>query len=152
ILLLFDSAVVMQSYLFAYLFWVGISLGCLVILMIQFAVRGTWGSAIRRLLEAGALTLPVMAALIIPILIGMRALYPWARPDIVASDPLLQQKSAYLNVPFFIIRAAIYFAIWSGPAYVLRQWSRRQDTESGLAGRLKNLSIGGALLFTVTAT
>lgn len=152
--LLFDSASVMQSYLFAFLFWGGISLGCLGILMIQFTVKGTWGLVIRRLLEAGALTIPLMAALFIPVVIGSRALYPWARPEVVASDVLLQQKSYYLNLPFFIIRAVLYFLLWSAFAYALRRLSRRTDMDAdpGLSGRLKSLSILGALVFTVTVT
>src|SRR5437867_3952980 len=86
--LLIDSASALQSYLFAYLFWAGIGLGCLAVLLIQFTVKGTWGLAIRRLLEAGALTIPLLAALFIPVLIWMPILYPWARPEVVASDPL----------------------------------------------------------------
>lgn len=152
--LFIDSATVMQSYLFGYLFWAGISIGCLAILMIQFTVKGMWGLAIRRLTEAGALTLPVMAVLFIPILFGIGALYPWARPDVVASDPLLQHKSSYLNVPFFIVRTIIYFVLWSGIAYTLRQWSRRGDAEGdpGMFQRLQNLSILGVVVLSLTAT
>lgn len=152
--LFLDSAQVFQSYLFAYLFWAGIGLGCLGMLMIQFIVKGTWGIAIRRLLEAGAWTIPLLAALFIPLLFGMRVLYPWARPEVVANNALLQRKGAYLNIPFFVIRTAVYFALWSGLAYALRRWSRRADTERDprLSQRLQNLSIGGALALGLTAT
>ncbi len=152
--LFIDSTQVMQSYLFAYIYWTGIGLGCLAVLMIQFTVKATWGLAIRRVLEAGALTIPLMAALIIPVLIGMRALYPWARPEVVAGDALLQQKSVYLNVPFFIVRTIIYFVVWSGLVVALRRLSRREDSERdhGLFQRLQNLSIVGLLAFTLTAT
>jgi hypothetical protein len=152
--LFIDSTQVLQSYLFGYLFWVGIGLGCLGLLMIQFIVKGSWGVAIQRLLEAGALTIPLMAALFIPLLVGMRVLYPWARPEVVANDTLLQQKSAYLNVPFFIIRTAIYFALWSALAVTLRRWSRRSDAEGNprLFQRLRNLSLFGVLALTLTVT
>ncbi len=149
-----NSALVMQSYLFAYLYWVGISLGCLGLLMIQFTVKGTWGLAIRRLSEAGALTIPLMAALFIPILLGAGVLYPWARPDVVANDTLLQQKSVYLNIPFFIVRAVLFFALWSALAFTLRRWSLRGDTERdpGLVQRLQNLSIFGVIALSLTVT
>jgi len=152
--LFIDSTQTMQSYLFAYIYWAGISLGCLAVLMIQFTVKAVWGLAIRRVLEAGTLTIPVMAALIIPVLIGMRMLYPWARPEVVAGDALLQQKSVYLNVPFFIIRTIIYFAVWSGFAFALRRLSRHEDSERdpGIFQRLQNLSIIGLVAFTLTAT
>ncbi len=152
--LFLDSAQTLQSYLFAYLFWAGIGLGCLGLLIIQFILRGAWGLAIRRLLEAGALTLPPLAALFLPILFGMQALYAWARPEVVAADPLLQHKSAYLNAAFFIVRAAVYFALWSGFAYALRRLSQRTDAERdpGLFQRLRNLSVLGALVLAVTAS
>lgn len=152
--LFLDSAQTLQSYLFAYLFWAGIGLGCLGLLIIQFILRGAWGLAIRRLLEAGALTLPPLAALFLPILFGMQALYAWARPEVVAVDPLLQHKSAYLNAAFFIVRAAVYFALWSGFAYALRRLSQRTDAERdpGLFQRLRNLSVLGALVLAVTAS
>jgi hypothetical protein len=154
--LFFDSARVLQSYLFAYLYWTGIGLGCLGLLMLQSAVGGTWGLAIRRLVEAGALTIPLMAALFVPVLFGIRVLYPWARPE--TADPLLQaslqQKGVYLNIPFFVVRTAAYFALWSGLAYALRRLSRREDVERdpAVAQRLKSLSIFGALVLSVTAT
>ncbi len=152
--LLFDSTSVFQSFLFAYLYWAGIGLGCLGMLMIQFAVKGAWGLAIRRLLEAGALTIPLLALLFVPVLLGMRVLYPWARPEVVANDLQLPQQSGYLTVPFFIIRTAAYFVLWSALAVTLRRWSRRQDTESdpGLSQRLKNLSVFGAVALSITAT
>jgi hypothetical protein len=152
--LFMDSAQTLQSYLFAYLYWAGIGLGCLGFLVIQFVVRGRWGLAIRRLLEAGALTIPLLAALFVPVLFGVGALYPWARPEVVANNPLLQHKSVYLNIPFFVIRAVLYFAVWSGLAYALRRLSRLMDTEGdpGLSQRLRNLSTLGALALTVTAT
>src|SRR5262249_15255708 len=143
--LLIDSTQVIQSYLFGYLFWVGIGLGCLALLMIQFIVKGAWGLVIRRLLEAGAMTIPVLAALFVPVLFGMAVLYPWERPDVVAADTLLQQKSVYLNFPFFGLRAAIYFGLWAGFAAGLRRLSLRGDSERdpGLFQRLQNLSILG---------
>src|SRR5258708_19693520 len=144
-----NSALVMQSYLCDYLYWVGISLGCLGLLMIQFTVKGTWGLAIRRLSEAGALTTPLMAALFIPILLGAGVLYPWARPDVVANDALLQQKSVYLNIPFYIVRAVLFFALWSALAFTLRRWSLRGVTEPdpGLVHRLQTLRIFGFFAF-----
>ncbi len=152
--LLFDSTRTLQSYLFGYLYWAGIGLGCLGLLIIQFAVRGAWGLALRRLAEAGALTIPLMAALFIPVLFGTRALYPWVQPEVAASTPALQQKGAYLNLPFFVIRTAVYFVVWSALAYALRRLSRRQDVDAdpGLSQRLKSLSILGALALSLTAT
>src|ERR1051326_3541466 len=79
--LLVDREQFLRSYLFAYLYWTGMALGCLAILLLNHVVGGKWGMLIRRLCEAGARTLPVMAMLLVPVLLGMTTLYPWARPE-----------------------------------------------------------------------
>ncbi len=137
-----------QSYLQAFLFWIGISLGCLAIVMMHHLVGGTWGIPVRRLLEAGTRTLPLMAVLFVPVLVGLRSLYVWARPQEVAADPLLQQKSLYLNVPSFWIRAIVYFAIWIIVAHFLSKWSLEQDrtADRTLTRRLRMLSGPGIVL------
>src|SRR5512142_795867 len=108
---LIDREQFLRSYLFAYLYWTGMALGCLAILLMHHVVGGKWGMLIRRLCEAGARTLPFMAVLLLPILLGMTTLYVWTRPE-AAQDSNIQSKAAYLNIPFFVGRAIVYFAIW----------------------------------------
>src|ERR1017187_1708522 len=93
-----------RSYLFAFVFWVGLPLGCTAILMIHNMIGGTWGFPLRRPLESGTKTMTLMAVLVLPILFRLPLLYSWADPSQVAADPLLQYKHAYLNVPFFVGR------------------------------------------------
>jgi hypothetical protein len=121
-----DRSQFFQSYLIAYMFWIGISLGCLALLMIQHLSGGAWGLVARRVFEAGTRTLPLMAILFIPIALNMPTLYKWARPE-AAADAIIQTKVAYLNAEFFWIRAVIYFAIWMGLSVLLSSWSRKQD-------------------------
>ena len=115
----------------AYLFWLGVSLGCLAVLMLHHLVGGSWGAMIQRILEAGTRTLPLMAILFIPILLGMGFLYEWALPSVVAHDPILQAKRWYLNIPFFLIRAVIFFAVWLVLAHYLNHWSQRHEETAG---------------------
>jgi hypothetical protein len=131
--LFFNSAQFFQSYLFGYIFWVQLALGCMTIVMIHHLAGGRWSFIIRRTLEAGMMTLPLLALLFVPLLFGMSSLYEWARPEAVAQDQLLQHKAVYLNVPFFIIRTVVYFVLWIGMAYLLRRWSIKQDETSSLA-------------------
>ena len=145
-----------RSYLMAYIFWSGIALGSLATLMLHHLVGGGWGFLIRRTLESAAATFPLLALLAVPILIGIPYLYIWAHPDAVAHDPLLQHKHIYLNVPFFVARAAIYFGLWTLLAYVLNKWfpsdQDRRDSPS-VARRLYNLLSGpGLVLYGLTAT
>src|SRR5580700_11449718 len=78
--LLLDREQFLRSYLFAYLFWTGMGIGCLGILLLHHTVGGKWGMLIRRMCEAGGRTLPYMSILLIPVLLNLRTLYPWARP------------------------------------------------------------------------
>src|SRR5581483_3668943 len=87
----------LRSYLFGYMVWFNLSLGCLAAVMAHNLTGGAWGVATRRQLEAGMRVLPLMALLFLPLLLGLPKLYEWANPEHVAHSAVLQQKSAYLN-------------------------------------------------------
>jgi hypothetical protein len=143
----------LRAYLFGFVYWMGMALGCLGILLLHHTVGGKWGMVIRRLCEAGARTIPFMAILLVPVLLAMPILYVWTRPA-AAHDPVIQGKTAYLNVPFFIARAIFYFAIWTLYGYVLSKWSAEQDRtgDSRLISRMRAISAPGLVVFTLTAT
>src|SRR5262249_2277037 len=103
----------LQSYLMAYMFCLGATLGCLALGMVHQLSGGAWGVVIRRQIGAASRVLPVMTVLFVPILLGMRHLYPWTNADLAAHDEALQHKHLYLNTPFFLVRAAIYFIAWN---------------------------------------
>ncbi|MDB6111505.1 MAG: hypothetical protein JWR69_3255 [Pedosphaera sp.] len=142
------------SYLFGYLFWLNLSLGCFGIAMLQHLTGGRWGFVIRRFLEAGFMIIPLMALLFVPLLFGLQDLYAWARPTEVAVDPVLQNRANYLNPTGFIIRAVVVFAIWSSMAWCLRKWSLQQDqtTDPAPTRRLRTLSGPGMVIYPLTAT
>jgi hypothetical protein len=152
-----DSRQFYQSYLFAYMFWLGLALGSMAITFLYHLVGGAWGFMIRRLLEAAAMTLPLLAVLFVPIAIdlasGSSQLYAWARPE-ATNDPIFLTKTAYLNVPFFLARALIYFAIWIGLAYLLNRWSLAQDRTADpvLSDRLRLLGRYGLVVYILTLT
>jgi hypothetical protein len=149
-----DPVQFFRSYLSAYIFWLGIPLGCLAIMMLHHLSGGAWGVVIRRVLEAGSRTVPIMILLFVPLLFGLRVLYVWARPEVVAGDEILRHKSLYLNVPFFIVRAAAYFAIWAGLAWILNKWSREQDhdPDERMVRRFQLLSAPGLVAMVLTIT
>ena len=123
----FFPAVFFEGYLTAFVFWVGIPLGCLAILLIQYLTGGGWGLAITRLLEAGMMTLPLCAALFLPILAGMSYLFPWTHPLNGDIGNLVHQKKTYLNIPFYLVRYALYFLILGVLAGWFRRLSLRRD-------------------------
>lgn len=144
-----------RSYLLGYLFWTGIALGCLALLMLQHLTGGAWGLIIRRVLEAATRTLPLMAVLFLPIILGARQIYPWTHPEEMAKSEALKQKVAlYLNLPFFAGRALLYFAFWLFAAYLLTAWSHEQDrtAERRFTRRMRMISGPGLALFVLTVT
>jgi hypothetical protein len=151
---LFDPQQFFRSYLVVYIFWIGIPLGCLAILMLHHLVGGRWGFVIQRPLESAVRTFFPMAALFLPLVFGLRELYPWSSPAAVASDPILQQKSAYLNPAFFVARTAVYFAVWIVLGHFLNKWSVEQDRtgDASLTRRLQSLSAPGLVLYGLTVT
>lgn len=118
---------VLQSYLFAFLFFFGISAGSMFLLSLQNVTSGVWGLIIRRFVEAGALNIPWMAIMFIPIAAGVGVLYLWADPAVVAEDYVIAKKAPYLNVTFFLIRSAFYFLAWGLLVYKMRKLSLAQD-------------------------
>jgi hypothetical protein len=143
-----------RSYHLAFVFWVGVALGCTAILMLHHLVGGRWGFLLRRLLESGTRTFYLLAVLALPLLFGLRLLYSWADPEKVKLDPILQYKQPYLNVPFFILRTVIYFGAWVALAYFLNKGSLEQDETANpdLTKRLQRLSGPGLIIYGLTVT
>jgi len=136
-----------RSYLTAYTLWVGLSLGSMGIVFIQFLTGGNWGLATRRIFEAASATTPLMAVLFVPLLFGIPSLYSWALPADVAADPVLQHKALYLNISFFVVRTIFYLAVWIVLALLLRRFSVAADLRA-----LQKLSIVGAASLGLTVS
>jgi hypothetical protein len=142
------------SYLVGYLLWIGVALGSASLLMIHHLAGGDWGFVIRRFLESGLRTVPVLFVMILPLLLGLRELYSWARPEVMAADVILQHKAAYLNIPFFLARTAVYFIIWGLFAHFLSKLSAEQDRtgEPALKRRVEVISGPGLAVMGLTIT
>lgn len=148
-----DKAEFFHSYLVAFLFWIGITLGSLALLMVQHLTGGRWALIIRRILEAGSRTLSLMAVAALPLLAGMKTLYIWSRPG--QTDPVILAKHLYLNPEFFMVRMVFYFAVWFTLNYFLNKWSREEDAGgAGLAlwMRMEGLSGIGMVIYGFTVT
>ena len=143
-----------RAYLIAFVLWAGVAFGCLGLLMLHHMVGGGWGVAIRRGLEAGTRTFPLVLILFIPIALGLHSLYEWSHAEVVAKDPILRHKSLWLNPTFFYIRAAIYFAAWFFLSMRLNSLSQRQEREGYWPVRpsLQRLSAPGLILHVVIVT
>lgn len=146
-----------------FVYALGLSLGALGFVMIFQQTNAGWSATIRRQFEN------VMATVWVPLLIGAALvamqyaywtrfkegdafLFNWMNTAKYGSDHLLEKKAGYLNVPFFITRAAIYFLVWLGLGGALYAYSRRQDDDGDKwhTARARKLSSIGLILFAFT--
>jgi hypothetical protein len=141
-----------RSYLFAYLFWLGLGLGSFAIVMLHNLTGGEWGQPVRRLLEAATRTIPLLGILFLPLLAGIGSLYEWSHHDAVHHDPILQHKAPYLNVPFFIGRAVFYFAVWIFWSRTVLKLSAKyaQDGDEATRRKRNMMSSTGLVVYIVT--
>ena len=144
----------LQSYLMAFMFCLGVTLGCMALGMVHQLSGGAWGVVLRRPIGAASRVLPILTLLFLPIVFGMHHLYIWTHADVVAHDEALRHKQLYLNTPFWLVRAAFYFAVWNGLSFFLNRWSLEQDRtgDPAIARRMQRVSAGGLLLYGLTIT
>jgi hypothetical protein len=140
-----------RSWLLAFVFWTGVSVGCLSLSFIGHLTGGYWSLLIRRFLEAGTRFFPVLFVLFLPVALGARRLYPWTSPG---EDPVMRNQSLFLNLPFFLARSVFYFAMWTLLAHYLSRWSRELDAGPKLkvSRRLRGLSGLGLVILGLTIT
>ncbi len=149
-----------RAYLLGFMDWLGVALGSMAILMIRHLTGGGWGMVIRRILGAAMRTVPLLAVLFIPILIGVHRLYPWAMPLQAIADEHIREHLAknkfitesYLNFSGFLIRAIIYFAIWNLLSFLLSRWSKETDRAGAPDNteRFKAVAGPGLILYAFT--
>jgi hypothetical protein len=156
-----------RAYLWAFMLALGVTLGSLVVVLIQHLTGGNWGWVLRHTLEAGTRTLYfIVPVLFLPLLLGLHDLYVWTRPEVVAHNERLQHKAPYLSldvlnvqtgvpIPGWVPRAVIYFLVWGGLAYALNRWSRRVDegpVDDPTGHRLRRFSAVGIVLYGLSVT
>ncbi|GAO02020.1 hypothetical protein [Anaeromyxobacter sp. PSR-1] len=151
-----DPRRVLYAYLVAFVYWLGLALGALLLLGALHASNARWPVVLRRFLEHLPAVIPLFVVLFVPILLGRGHLFPWVDPHGLEGEVLhaVEHKKPWLNVPFFVVRAAIYFACWILVAHLLRAWSLRQDAVGGhdLTRRQRALGAGSLPFVALTLT
>ncbi len=140
-----------HSYLMAFIFVLGMSLGSLGLLMLQHLTGGHWGIMIRRPLESATRALPLVLVLFVPIFFGMRYLYSaWLNAPSSGEGALSTFQQSYLTESGFKTRAVIYFAVWLILVFFFNRWSKEQDVnreDRSLRRRLKMAAGPGIILY-----
>ncbi len=144
-----DPKQALQAYLVGFMIFLGFTLGCLGWLMLWHLTSGRWGFSMRRIWEAGMSNIWVSALAFLPILIFYKSIYPWAVPPADASPHLKSLITHYLNFPFFLGRAILYFAIWGLLIFLLNRWSAIQDRpyDTWLGRKFNIVSSAGMVLY-----
>jgi hypothetical protein len=137
-----------HSYLFAWLFWSGISFGSIVVLTMQFLTGGLWGLALRNLALAALATVPLVGLLFLPVLFGMREIYSWAN-GALGETGAYHHKAQWLNIPFFTARSIFYLALLVTIALLLRRWSLAQSNAKIVPTRIRTLSATGLIAYVL---
>ncbi len=120
------------GWLVAALAFAWVPVGCLAVLMMVVLVPGSWRSLYTGPLLLGSALLPAAAVAILPLLLGLWIVYPWADPSVAAHFAAF--KAAWLSPAFFIVRQLVYWAIliavWL--ALLLRPLARVPIAAAGL--------------------
>ena len=144
----------LHSWLLNVTFYVSLSLGALWLVPILHLTRAGWAVAVRRLAEVMGANFGVLAVLFVPLLLGIDTLYEWADPLAVQNDPLLSHKAPYLNVPFFVLRAILYLAVWwcLGRYLLVRSTEQDSSGDPNVTLRLERASAPALVILALTAT
>ncbi|NRD60865.1 hypothetical protein HRD49_03805 [Corallococcus exiguus] len=144
-----DVRQALAGYLFGFSYWLSLCLGALLLLAAFHASKARWPVVLRRALEVTAATAPLFLVLFVPLALGMRHLYPWVAPSADLGEHtlhVLEHRRLYNNVPFFLVRAALYFLTWGLVGHLLHRWSVRQDATGDVRWTLWQRRLGGGSL------
>jgi hypothetical protein len=137
-------------------YFLSLAIGASFFLALQYISQAGWSSAFKRIPESMSAFIPYAAGIMILLLFGMNSIYVWINPEAHGFDEhslhLIHHKSPYLNVPFFIIRLVIYFAVWIFMTRLLRKLSLREDSEGGLESFKKSEFYSKIYIFTLALT
>jgi hypothetical protein len=147
----------LYAYLIAFVYWLGLSIGAMTLVLANNTAGAKWNVTVRRLGESLGATVPVFALLFLPLLLGAKHLWIWVNPTAALGEEtlrLLIHKAPYLNLPSFTIRALVYFIIWTTYAWRLRWFSVQQDAsgDPALTQKMRSISPLGLLLFILAMT
>lgn len=141
------------AYLTAFIFWFNLTLGSLAIALLHGLSGGGWGTTVRRVVEAGYETLPVVALAFVPIWLEVGGIYEWGDPDVMQHSKVLMRKAAYLNVDAWRIRAVVLFALWFLTAALLRAFAPGDSAdETRRRQRLQAASGVGMVVYVFSMT
>ncbi|MFN3555880.1 MAG: hypothetical protein ACK4VN_07965 [Bacteroidales bacterium] len=113
-------------------YFITLAMGALLFYSIQYITNSGWSAMLQRIPLALGAFLPIGAVLMVLMYFGLPQVYEWAQPGITETDKLIAHKAPFLNVPFFMIRIVMYFAIFLLAAWMLRKYARLEDQNADI--------------------
>ncbi len=132
--------------LIGFAFLASVAVGAVFYIALEYIAGAVWSTPFRRVSEFLAALLPFVVILSIPLFFQMHDLFHWTHDEAVASDKILQSKTPYLNVEFFVIRFVVMMAIWGLFYYLFRKNSLKQDMDKDQKHTRTNIKLAGAFL------
>lgn len=133
----------------------GICLAGLFFVAVQYVANAGWSSSLIRIPYAFSAILPYVGGILLVVVVAglfsHNLYHHWSDPDLInpASpkyDKLIEGKSGYLNIPFFITRIVGFLIIWSLFMRALRKYSLNEDQVGGLLNHDKSIKISAIFL------
>lgn len=140
------------NYLLNNFYFVSLAIGATFFICLQYITQSGWSAGFKRIPEAMAAYIPFAAVLFLILIFGIHYLYEWTHPEAVATDELIQHKSPFLNVPFFITRIVVFFGLWILMTKLLRRLSLREDIEGGMAYFTRQEFLSRVTIFVLAIT
>lgn len=140
------------NFLLNNVYFVSLAAGAVLFLSLQRVTQSGWSAGFLRVPESMGMYLPIAAILFLVMIFGMHTLYHWSDAEAVAHDPLLEHKSPFLNVPFWITRMIVFFGLWILLSNMLRRYSLQEDEEGGLVIFRKAEHTAKIFIFVITIT
>lgn len=133
-------------------YFLGLGLAALFFVAVAYLSKAAWTTVFRRVPEAMAMTIPAGALLFAVTALGAKTIYEWTHQDLVAENGLLADKSGWLNLPFFLVRAALYLAIWIIAARIIVKTSRAQDVDGSMSHTRRNVKSSAIFMVVFALT
>jgi len=150
----YDAQRALQNYLIMYLFLISIGVGSLFLIALEYIVNAEWSVPIRRIIEFLASLIPYLIVLALPLLIKLNIIFEWTHIAVVRDDKVLFDKSPYLNITFFVVRAVVFLLIWNLFYWLITRNSLKQDTSGDQALTKRNIKLSAVFIpcFAITIT
>lgn len=140
------------NYLLNNFYFISLAIGASFFISLQYISQSGWSAAFKRIPEAMAAYIPFAAVFFVLLVFGIHHLYEWSHSEVVGHDHLIAHKAPYLNVPFFMTRIVLFFAVWIYLTKLMRRISLREDIEGGTAAFYKSEHLSRIFVFVVAVT